>query len=285
MKEDDIFSIQTDYANETPLEKTPSEPMGLNFIHVDSVQTTDDTAEEPGLVTMRETPPGTDTTEQADKVDSEDHGQVCSELESNEDDGKGHILSKFLTDINSKRNGLSCRETVQTENGSEGLGQDGSVVSSPTTLAQMVAHRLVGVANSGANSSGYGTADGYNCSDVSEVSKSYLARKLQEVEEAGTTCETETVVMSIFNSAERAEHTVCEECNGFQTNSPSLPLKSDSDCTKSTDNHVADNWTVKAKTDITCALARNSAYYEDEKGYLHMGPCRAGHSSGVAKSL
>lgn len=279
-KEEDIFSIVTDYANES-WERTPSEPVGLNFIHVNSVQTSDDTAEEPGLATRRETPSSTDSSAQADKDHSKVEGEVCSKFESNEDDGKGHILSKFLTDINSERNGFPHGVTFQTENTSEDIGQDRSSVSSPTTLAQVVAHRMVGVANSGANSSGYGTADGYNCSDVSEVSKTYLAQKLQDVEDAGVLCEDETVVISILNSVERAGHTVCEESSHSQTNTPSPPL----DCTKSADIHAADDRTLEVMTDSTCVLARNSAYYEDEKGYLHLGPWKTGHSSGVAKSL
>ena len=185
------MSIKTEFDDgEYDGEHAPSEA-SLNTKEVESVteSTAEDTSE--GLKD-RETPVMTPLISDIVVV-ADDSGcilqtELCLEVESaSEGNGKEHIFTKFLSDISDEKSGAQVEQTETTikEHALEDtLHRERPLEATPPGITEMVAHRIVVVADSEPPSSGYGTTDGYKYStDASEVSRDYLARKLRDVEE------------------------------------------------------------------------------------------------------
>ena len=187
------MSIKTEFDDgQYDGEHAPSEA-SLNTKEVESVaeSTAEDTSE--GLKD-RETPIMTPLISDIVVV-ADDSGcilqtELCLEVESvSEGNGKDHIFTKFLSDISDEKSGAQVEQTETTikEHALEDMlhrDRERPLEATPPGITEMVAHRIVVVADSETPSSGYGTTDGYKYStDTSEVSRDYLARKLRDVEE------------------------------------------------------------------------------------------------------
>ena len=269
----DVVSIKTEFDDgEYCGEHAPSE-VSLDTKEVESVteSTAEDTSE--GLKD-RETPVMTPLISDFVLV-ADDSGcilqtELCLEVETaSEGNGKEHIFTKFLSDISDEKSGAQVEQTETTikEHALEDtLHRERPLETTPPGIAEMVAHRVVVVADSEAPSSGYGTTDGYKYStDASEVSRDYLARKLRDVEEveldsisedtSDTTSDTDENNIMLDTANEHTVLLTTGSKNSSENAVNHLPLESTDNRlpSESTDNRLpsesTDNHLVSESTD------------------------------------
>lgn len=178
------------------------------------------------------------------------------------ENGKGHILTKFLCNIKTSGEQLeSSAETVFATSGGSSTVDIEEVSSkqlASSHLEQMVAHRIVNLTSDGATCSDYGTADSYNCS---ENSKGYLAQKLQDVDE--TACSQGDSNITVTNDTTAPDGPHLKTVSNLPS-SKLLPLPDDGVTSPTNNSQPKENSTKRKQLE----LSNTSTYYEDKEGYL-----------------
>ena len=285
----DDVSIKTEFDDgEYCGEHAPSE-VSLDTKEVESVteSTAEDTSE--GLKD-RETPVMTPLISDFVLV-ADDSGcilqtELCLEVETaSEGNGKEHIFTKFLSDISDENSGAQVEQTettIKEHTLEDTLHRERPLEATPPGIAEMVAHRVVVVADSEAPSSGYGTTDGYKYStDASEVSRDYLARKLRDVEEveldsisedtSNTTSDTDENNIMLDTANEHTVLLTTGSKNSSENAVNHLPLESTDNRllsentdnrlpSESTDNHLVSESTV---THLPSVLLTTPSHHPD----------------------
>lgn len=237
-----------------------------------------------------------------------------SGIHADENRGKDHLFTKLLTSFDEEAS--VPLQQLQTEIAIRDQQHNADCESSPEstsppTIADIVAqHRQLMDSSSGAPSSGYGTMDGYKYSTTaSEVSRDYLARKLQDVEETET--DLDSIHESLSNESSTGgiethtgsqDHTthaatqdqlsaISEPQNCSQDNGhlPSLLLTPPQPPTNDTDTRSMTKVPSVSSLHITNSastgdLSSGSSYYQDNEGYLHMAPSHTGLNPRLHKS-
>lgn len=229
-----------------------------------------------------------------------------SGIHADENRGKDHLFTKLLTSFDEEAKiplqQLQTEITIREQQHNADCSPEST--SSPTIADIVAQHRQLMDSGSGAPSSGYGTTDGYKYSTTaSEVSRDYLARKLQDVEETET--DLDSIHESLSNGSSTETHTdtqvhthsttqdqlssISEPLNSSQDNghlpslllTPPQPPTDDTDtCTKVpslSSLHITNSAS-------TGDLSFGSSYYQDNEGYLHMAPSHTGLNPRLHKS-
>jgi hypothetical protein len=217
------------------------------------------------------------------------------EMPSDENQGKEHLFSRFLTGMADDDRGdtkttlppktdkFELRLKLDSRTGDD---RGNSTSEEKQAIVRMLADRLQSCPDTTVPSSGYGS-EGYKFStEVSDVCPEYLALKLQDVEELEpadrNSTTTDNIEAPLTSTTSKPVLTLSDVLTSEEHQLPSLLLTPPElpQIESETDAGLAG---VSPDTSASTGNL-SSSYYKDNKGYLHMAPAIISSTAGPPNS-